>query len=356
MAAVFRLPELLTRLELDDLIDVTIFPDIEKVVVTGLLERVLGCAETLDAVAIRSIASRRQAGHWIASASIPEPQRKARYAVYEAIAVAAEFLALKQKHASGFDYPDAGTMYEGYCEELYRFDQLYRLFYEHADVAAAHGWDMLKPLRDEVEAVYCNTYLTKLSLTWGKFVASGLLDKWFLERIPNAYRFFDRMVRSRLEEGNRAFVVISDALRYEAAQELTFLLNGRYRMQAELDSQLAVLPSYTALGMASLLPHRALEYKPSGDVVVDGKPTSSLEQRNEILKTVNGMAVKADARDGSRRRKRVENCLPDARSFTFITTGSTQPATSNPPKVTRSRPPGRPSRNWPTWFGTSSTT
>ncbi len=57
-------------------------------------------------------------------------------------------------------------------------------------------------------------------------------------------------------ENRRAFVIISDAFRYEAAQELTSELNGKYRFEAELRSQLGVLPSYTGLGMASLLPHK----------------------------------------------------------------------------------------------------
>jgi len=57
---------------------------------------------------------------------------------------------------------------------------------------------------------------------------------------------------------------------------------------------LSVLPSYTALGMASLLPHEKLEYTQKGDVLVDGKPTASLDQRNDILGRVGGMAVKAD--------------------------------------------------------------
>ncbi|WP_410218838.1 PglZ domain-containing protein [Paracoccus sp. (in: a-proteobacteria)] len=52
----------------------------------------------------------------------------------------------------------------------------------------------------------------------------------------------------------------SDAFRYEAAQELTGELNGRYRFTASTKSQLGVLPSYTGLGMASLLPHTSLAY------------------------------------------------------------------------------------------------
>ena len=37
-----------------------------------------------------------------------------------------------------------------------------------------------------------------------------------------------------------------------------------------------MLPSYTALGMASLLPHKTLAYKRTGDVLVDGMPIASL--------------------------------------------------------------------------------
>jgi len=45
-----------------------------------------------------------------------------------------------------------------------------------------------------------------------------------------------------------------------------------------------VLPSYTPLGMASLLPHKTIEYSSSYDVLVDGKACSSTEQRESILK------------------------------------------------------------------------
>lgn len=79
--------------------------------------------------------------------------------------------------------------------------------------------------------------------------------------------------------------------RYETAQELTQELNGKYRFEASLSSQLSVLPSYTALGMASLLPHKTLEYDVKGHILVDGKPCASSDQRNEILSSVDGMVV-----------------------------------------------------------------
>ena len=210
--------------------------------------------------------------------------------------VAARFLRLRQEYSAGFDFADISEMYKAYEAKLFRFDQLYRHFCENADVAGAQGWDMLKPLREEIEAAYCNGYLASLALAWGMFVNSELPDRWSIDGVRNQYAFFDQHVRPWLEGGDkrRAFVIISDAMRYEVAQELTTHLNSTYRIQAELSSQLGVLPSYTSLGMASLLPHRVLEYTNQGAVVCDGRPTASLEQRNEILSAVGGMAIKAD--------------------------------------------------------------
>jgi uncharacterized protein (TIGR02687 family) len=209
---------------------------------------------------------------------------------------AADFNALRNQHKSGFDYPTASAMYGAYESELYRFDQLYRHFCESADMAEAAGWSILKPLRADIEAHYVNWYLTNLALAWGKFIEphGGLLSKWQIEKVPNQHRFYDRNVRPWLDEGDnrRAFVIISDAFRYEAAQELTTELNGKYRFEATLSSQLGVLPSYTALGMASLLPHKTLAYKGT-DVLVDGK-SSIASERDGILQAVGGAACKCD--------------------------------------------------------------
>lgn len=297
VAAILHLSDHLHGYEVEHLLDVTTFLDVEKAVVRGLLERVTSTAETIDAEGVRSIATRRQEGHWVSSPSVPEGQRRGRRAVYEALAVAAELLALRNSHKEGFDFSDATAMYRGYETDLYRFDQLYRHFCENADVSAGHSWDMLKPLREQIEAVYCNWYVHKLAHAWGKFVSGGLLDRWEIDGVPNEHEFYSRAVKPWLaeKENRRAFVIISDALRYEIAQELTKELNGSYRITADLSSQLGVLPSYTALGMASLLPHDRLEYGKKGHVLADGKPTAGLDQRAEILSNVGGKAIKADA-------------------------------------------------------------
>lgn len=295
VAAILHLPELLHELEAEVLLEVMTFFDVEKAVVRSLLRRISSTADVIDAESIRTIASHRQAGHWVASVSVPEAQRKARHAVYEALAVAAELFDLRNRHRDGFDFADASAMYRAYETELFRFDQLHRHFCWNADLAALQGWDMLKPLREDVEACYRNWYLRQLGLAWGKFVSTGLLHRWRIEGVPNQYKFFAYRVKQRLQksERRRVFVIISDALRYEIAEELTRLLNGTYRVEAELTSQLGVLPSYTALGMASLLPHQTLEYSANGDVLLDGQRTSSFDHRHGILAAAGGVAVKA---------------------------------------------------------------
>ena len=296
VGARLHMPDHLHGCEIEELLDVMTFPDVEKRIVQGLLDRVTSTADAIDPEAVGRIVDRRQAGHWVSSGSAPEAQRNARRAVYKALAVATDFLHLRNTHAENFDAPDMTAMYKDYESRLFRFDQLYRHFSENADLAAGQGWDMLKPLREEIEACYCNGYLSPIALAWGKFVDLEIPARWAIDDVENQYVFFAQHVGPRLREADnrRAFVIISDAMRYEAAEELTGYLNGTYRVEARLSSQLGVLPSYTALGMASLLPHAKLEYTAKGDVLADGKPTASLEQRNEILSAQGGIAVKAD--------------------------------------------------------------
>jgi len=297
-AAILKIEDHLPNLEIDQLADVMTFLAVEKRIASNLRERVQATADAINADDVRVIATRRQAGHWasLTMADSNEAPRQALHAVYDALVAAADFYALRNLHKSGFDYPDAATMYRAYESELYRFDQLYRHFCESADIAEEQGWNIVKPLRADIEAHYVTWYMTSLALAWGKFMEppGGLLSRWQIDTAPNQYHFYDRKVRPWLEEGEnrRAFVIFSDAFRYEAAQELATELNGKYRFEATLSSQLGVLPSCTALGMASLLPHKTLTYK-GADVLVDGRPSGAGE-RDGILQAIGGLACKSD--------------------------------------------------------------
>ena len=173
---------------------------------------------------------------------------------------AADLLALRNEHI-GTSLTQTPRRCSGPTRGLYCFDQLYRRFCEAADFAESRDWDVLKSLRKKVEQVYGNGFLAELALEWNKHLEGGLLGLWRIEGVQNQQAFYERESRPVWRKGpdRRVFVIVSDAFRYEAAQELTEQLNGKYRFDAELSAQLGVLPSYTGLGMAALLPHKALE-------------------------------------------------------------------------------------------------
>ena len=140
-AAILKIEDHLPNLEIDQLVDVMTFLAVEKRIASSLRERVQTTADTINADDVRAIATRRQSGHWASLnvADSTDAPRQALHAVYDALVAAADFYALRNLHKSGFDYPDAATMYRAYESELYRFDQLYRHFCESADTAEAQA-------------------------------------------------------------------------------------------------------------------------------------------------------------------------------------------------------------------------
>ena len=297
-----KIENLVGSLDLSALLEAMTFLVVEKEIVRAVRDRVIATADTAKPDEIKEIAGRRLDGHWASTkfAQIPAVPRTALRAVYGTLVAASEFFDLKNKHTDGFDFVDAKAFFDAYGKELFRFDQLYRTVCEKADIANREGWSILKDLLQAVEDCYGNWFLSKLALAWGKLLdpqsSTGLMRTWKLDGVPNQYDFFNQYIVPRLKESDnrRVFVVVSDALRYEVAEEVNRELSGTYRLQSELTPMLGVLPSYTALGMASLLPHKRLEYRDGGDVLVDGMTTAGLSARSEILSMQKGIAVNAE--------------------------------------------------------------
>ena len=172
IAALINLDGLLQSCEISDLLDVMTFLGIEQAIASQLRLRVQSTTETLNPEDIRLVATRRQAGHWASPMAIgaAEVPRTALHEVYTALVAAADFFALRNNHVSGFEFADALSLYRAYEDGLHRFDQLYRHFCEAADHAEAQGWNILKPLRKEVEGCYVGWFLPMLGLAWGKFI------------------------------------------------------------------------------------------------------------------------------------------------------------------------------------------
>jgi uncharacterized protein (TIGR02687 family) len=299
VAAALDLIPLLGHLPAEQLMECMTFEEVELRIVQDLKKRIVdGGGANMDVV--RGLIARRRDGHWanpmLASAN---ERTKALAACYDALTAAADFFSLKAMHSSGFSFANASEAFSAYRYDLFQFDQLYRHFHTAADAVEPTGWAVLHELRETIESVYSGWFIPQLSSAWGKVIEGpkGLLTNWTIPEVSAQQNFFKQKVEPLFQGSvKRVFVVISDAFRYEVAQELVQLTNGKNRFKASMDCMLGVLPSYTALGMAALLPHQTLAYKVGNavEVQVDGQTAATLDQRSEHLKAFGGMAIKAE--------------------------------------------------------------
>ncbi|MGX8697614.1 MAG: PglZ domain-containing protein [Prevotella sp.] len=147
-----------------------------------------------------------------------------------------------------------------YREQDMLIDQQYRKFYSSYDAMEETG--AFEPLRSLVENIYTNEYLAKLLPKWNE----GIQEESALSEILLQRDFYRRHI-SNIKE--RTVVIISDAMRYEVAQELFRSMQDDPKCTAKMDVQLSVLPSFTRLGMASLLPHDTLTMTDDFRVLAD---------------------------------------------------------------------------------------
>ncbi|MDA9791137.1 BREX-1 system phosphatase PglZ type A [Schleiferiaceae bacterium] len=95
---------------------------------------------------------------------------------------------------------------------------------------------------------------------------------------PKQYDFYKTHIEPL---DKKVVVIISDALRYEAAQELLNEMHTDVRNTADISYALASIPSKTNIGMAQLLPGER-EYN-DGDVLIEGISSSGVKNRSSIL-------------------------------------------------------------------------
>ncbi|MBX3194861.1 MAG: BREX-1 system phosphatase PglZ type A [Microbacteriaceae bacterium] len=212
-------------------------------------------------------------------------------ALYTAIRSAAELLHdISTLSFAIADFDDGLTKYK---DHWYRIDQRYRQF-----LLAAHTTehaDQLEPLVEQVELFYTNKYVFPLATEWQKRIDA--VETWKSVAFRSQAAFYKWFVEPVVSQGRRIVVVISDALRYEVADELASTLRSDTKVayDAKVDAVLGALPSYTQLGMASLLPHATIGFAgKESDVVVDGKPAGGLVNRTKILEAVGGTAISAE--------------------------------------------------------------
>ncbi len=260
-----------------ELVKVTIFEEIDRKVVVDLAAAVATQSVTPREAA--DMVRQRQESLW-----------SAKYAkLYRAIQSASELLTAiaSLPHAIA----SAGLGLDKYQSEWFRIDQQYRWF-THAHQTA----DFQKPLealKVEVDKQYANKYLYDFGGLWQQ--ALEPMREWKSTALAPQAKFFDLYVAPVVKDGRtKAVVIISDGMRYEIAEELASLIRGENRFDASISAVLGSLPSYTQLGMASLLPQSSLELDPNAlPVLADGMPTNGTANRDKILQAVKGHAISA---------------------------------------------------------------
>ena len=289
--------EKLKGLSLESLAPVATFEAVEAQIILSMVD-VIPIADLRELHHFSEVVSARRDNYW-ASRHKDDDTRKKYRVIYDALEASIRLFTLRKTHNEGFHYASCEALYLAYQNELYQFDMAYRHY--HAASQVAHI-DFLKKLDDEVEQCYSHWYIDNLAKNWGDRVANEhRLDDWSIGDIPLQHQFYKHTVEPLLDRAKkkRVMVIISDAFRYEAAVELEQRINEKPYSKATLSSQLGVVPSYTTLGMASLLPHETLDYKgDNDDVLVDGISSQGTPQRNKILQQHGGMAITAETLRG----------------------------------------------------------
>lgn len=181
-----------------------------------------------------------------------------------------------------------------YSGSAWQVDTAYRKFYlSYGKVIRTQEIEKLQAL---VEKVYTSCFLDPLAVRWCQSLSHNLTT-FQTERQTH---FYSKNVSGTRE---RVVVFISDAMRYEVAQQLFEKLAMDAKCTAKLTPAVSTVPSYTQLGMAALLPHVSLELQPDSTVTILGKKTVGTAARESILQAAekNSSCIQFDQMQNMRR-------------------------------------------------------
>jgi uncharacterized protein (TIGR02687 family) len=263
-AKMLNIKEKLNQRRYQELISIDYFSLIDLKIIHDLIQAVSN--RTIATHEVINIVRQRQQGYWY---------RKFKH-LYEVVNYASQFIQVLDEANLSIESLKDGL--EKYCQSWFKIDQLYRKFIYHL-VAAAQP-TLTEKLSQEIENRYVNSYLLNLNSSWQVFVDS--VTQWNKIEFSSQRSFFSKWVEPFLKKDKKVCVIISDALRYEIGDELVSLIRQEDRYEATLEAAITLLPSYTALGMAALLPNQTLEII-DDSVYVDQQDSQGTENRRKII-------------------------------------------------------------------------
>lgn len=242
------------------------FEEVDRRIIVAIVEGL--AQQSLTATDVLKWVRDRRQSHWYG-----------RYAdVYQAIGYATEF----QQALAEADLTMTGVSdgVKRYSTSWFRLDQHYRKFIHHMQKSGQSG--LLSALYEAVENRYTTNCVLKLNDAWQDQVAC--LTDWAVPGFPRQVDFYREQAAEYRRKDQKVVVIISDALRYEVAEEALREIRKLNRFDAELKPMIGALPSYTQLGMAALLPHRQLAIRDDSDqVLLDGESSMGAAAREKAL-------------------------------------------------------------------------
>lgn len=180
-----------------------------------------------------------------------------------------------------------------YRDEYYLIDQLYRQSIEcfckiSPTIALYDAVQNVKHYLDMHYAKLCN----RINLEWMRCVkeAGGMNTVHGLRQQD----FYDSLIKGIQK---KVVVIVSDALRYEVAQELIGVLAARKHI-ARLNMGIAMLPTETKFCKPALLPHRSLrlyaEVDGTQNMGVDDRILDTMDKRSEQVDSYRQGAICVD--------------------------------------------------------------
>ena len=215
--------------------------------------------------------------------------KRVRY-YYDGLLQVAQMQQFYQANIGGFHIAEYSKLWKEYTGNYCKMDHFYRQFHTAFGKSLKESStvleDLYKNVADYVEKLYKNWYLSTLGTQWTTLAGDEFSKSSTLAGIDQQADFYKNHVRPIVSSGSRVYVIISDALRYEVAVELTSQLLRETKGTARISSMQAVFPSVTKFGMAALLPHKALQITDDIKVLCDDEPTDGTAEREKILSKV----------------------------------------------------------------------
>ena len=250
--------------DMEYLKDCYIFSCIDSTIIERMMDRILSTKSPLGKNDIEFI--RNRVRHRVCDEYRP---------LYSALEFSSKLLEQCSCYSgSRFDCKDARSIVNRYSGEFHVIDNSYRHFIESIDsipVDVEISENLLKDLVNYVENTYCNIFLDPIVSDLCKSIED-------YSDLPGPYQ--QGFCEKYIDDGKKTAIIISDAFRYECANELFERLKTTSRVNdCKLDHMISTVPSKTSFGMAALLPNNGLEVRLDDEgkfgVFIEGQSTES---------------------------------------------------------------------------------